>query len=108
MHVEAKLHELGLVLPNPPRPVGAYLPAVQIGNLLFLSGTTCYEDGKFLYMGRVGEELTLEQGYHAARQTALNLLSVIKATLGDLDLVERVVKLNGYVNSAQGFDDNPK
>ncbi|MCJ7566996.1 MAG: RidA family protein, partial [Anaerolineales bacterium] len=95
-------------LPKPPQPVAAYLPAVQVGDLLFLSGTTCYKDGEFLYTGRVGTELTIEQGYIAARQTALNLLSVIKATLGGLDQVERVVKLNGYVNSAPDFDRQPE
>lgn len=108
MQVESKLQELGFALPNPPQPVAAYLPAVQVGNLLFLSGTTCYENGKLLYTGRVGVELTLEQGYLAARQAALNLLSVIKATIGDLDQVDRVVKLNGYVNSAQDFDRQPE
>jgi enamine deaminase RidA (YjgF/YER057c/UK114 family) len=108
MKVEAKLLEMGLHLPDPPKPVAAYLPAVQVGNLLFLSGTTCYEHGQPIYTGRVGEELTLEQGFHAAQQTALNLLSVIKATLGDLDLVEQVVKLNGYVNSSHDFDRQPE
>jgi len=108
MQVESKLKELGFVLPKPPEPIAAYLPALQVGNLLFLSGTTCYENGKLLFTGRVGAELTLEQGYQASRQTALNLLSVIKATLGDLDRVERVVKLNGYVNSAQEFDRQPE
>jgi enamine deaminase RidA (YjgF/YER057c/UK114 family) len=108
MHIESKLKELGLSLPEPPKPVAAYLPAVHVDDLLFLSGTTCYENGKPLYIGRVGEELTLEQGYLAARQTVLNLLSVIKATLGDLDQVERVVKLNGYVNSAHDFDRQPE
>ncbi|HUV14005.1 MAG TPA: RidA family protein [Acidobacteriota bacterium] len=108
METEAKLKEMGFTLPKPPQPVAAYLPAVQVGDLLFLSGTTCYKDGEFLYTGRVGAELTIEQGYIAARQTALNLLSVIKATLGSLDQVERVVKLNGYVNSAPDFDRQPK
>jgi enamine deaminase RidA (YjgF/YER057c/UK114 family) len=108
MEVEAKLRELGVTLPKPPEPVGAYLPALQIGDLLFLSGTTCYVDGGFLYTGHVGADLTVEEGYDAARQTALNLLSVIKATLGNLDRVERVVKLNGYVNSAPGFDRQPE
>jgi len=108
MEVEAKLKELGINLPKPPNPVGAYLPALQVGDLLFLSGTTCYVDGGLLYTGHVGAELTVEEGYAAARQTALNLLSVIKATLGDLDRVERVVKLNGYVNSAPGFDRQPE
>jgi enamine deaminase RidA (YjgF/YER057c/UK114 family) len=108
MQFEAKLRELGITLPNPPKPVAAYLPAVQVGDLLFLSGTTCYEDGKLLYTGRVGTDLSLEQGYIAARQAALNLLSVIKATLGDLNQVKRVVKLNGYVNSTQDFDRQPE
>jgi enamine deaminase RidA (YjgF/YER057c/UK114 family) len=107
MEAEAKLKELGLSLPEPPQPVGAYLLAQQVGELLFLSGTTCYVDGGLLYTGRVGAELTVEEGYAAARQTALNLLSVIKATLGDLERVERVVKLNGYVNSAPDFDRQP-
>jgi enamine deaminase RidA (YjgF/YER057c/UK114 family) len=108
MLIESKLKDLGFSLPDPPKPVAAYLPAVLVNDLLFLSGTTCYENGKILYKGRVGEELTLEQGYIAARQTVLNLLSVIKAMLGDLDQVERVVKLNGYVNSAPDFDRQPE
>lgn len=108
MKIEAKLKELDLTLPKPPEPVAAYLPALQVGDLLFLSGTTCYVDGSLLHTGRVGAELSLEEGYAAAQQTALNLLSVIKATLGDLDRVERVVKLNGYVNSAPEFDRQPE
>ncbi len=108
MVVEQKLVELGLELPDPPRPVAAYLPALRVGNLLFLSGTTCYANGKPLFTGRLGAELTLQQGYQAARQTVLNLLSVIKATIGDLDLVEHIVKLNGYVNSAPEFDRQPE
>jgi enamine deaminase RidA (YjgF/YER057c/UK114 family) len=107
MEVEARLSDLGLTLPQPPQPVGSYLLAQQVGELLFLSGTTCYVDGTLLYKGRVGAELTVEEGYMAARQTMLNLLSVIKATLGDLDRVEKVVKLNGYVNSAPDFDRQP-
>lgn len=106
--VESKLKELDLSLPKPPEPVAAYLPALQVGDLLYLSGTTCYKNGEFLYTGRLGAELTVEQGYAAARQTALNLLSVIKATLGDLDRVEQMVKLNGYVNSAPDFDRQPE
>lgn len=108
MIIEARLNELGIRLPEPPTPVGAYLLSQQVGELLFLSGTTCYiEDGGLLYRGRVGAELSVEEGYAAAWQTGLNLLSVIKATLGDLDRVEKVVKLNGYVNSAPDFDRQP-
>jgi enamine deaminase RidA (YjgF/YER057c/UK114 family) len=108
MEAEARLAELGLSLPNPPQPVGSYLLAQQTGNLLFLSGTTCYIDGKPLFKGRLGAELTIEQGYAAARQTALNLLGVARASLGDLDRIERVVKVNGYVNSAPDFDRQPE
>ena len=108
MIIESKLIELGLCLPNPPKSVGAYLPAQRTGNLLYLSGTTCYlENGQLLYTGRVGNELNIEQGYQAAKQTMLNLLSVIKAEIGDLDRVERIIKLNGYVNSAPDFDKQP-
>ena len=108
MIIESKLKELGLSLPNPPKPIGAYLPAQLTGNLLYLSGTTCYlENGQLLFTGRVGKELTVDQGYQAARQTMLNLLSVIKDELGDLDRVERVIKLNGYVNSTPDFDQQP-
>jgi enamine deaminase RidA (YjgF/YER057c/UK114 family) len=104
---EARLEQLGIELPAPPTPVGSYTTAVRSGNLLFLSGTTCYVDGGLLYKGKVGESVTLDQAYAAARQTALNLLSVAKAELGSLSRVERVVKINGYVNSAPGFDQQP-
>lgn len=109
MEIEARLKELSLTLPDAPKPVGAYLTARQAGDLLFLSGTTCYTpEGLLLFKGRVGKELTLSEGYSAARQTMLNLLSVAKAALGDLDRVEGVVKLNGYVNSAPDFDRQPE
>jgi enamine deaminase RidA (YjgF/YER057c/UK114 family) len=108
MEIETKIAELGLTLPAPPNPVGAYLLARQTGNLLFLSGTTCYTPDGLLYRGRLGNELNLEQGYFAARQAMLNLLSAAKAALGDLDRVECVVKLNGYVNSTPDFDRQPE
>ena len=108
MEIETHLKELGLTLPDTPTPVGAYLLSRQTGNLLFLSGTTCYVPGGLLYQGRLGAELDTEQGYAAARQTMLNLLGVVKAVLGDLDRVEFVVKLNGYVNSTTDFVQQPK
>lgn len=108
MKVEARLAKLNLQLPPVPRPIGAYLLAQQVGELLFLSGTTCYVGGGLLHKGRVGADLSLEQGYAAARQAALNLLSVVKDCLGDLDRVVRIVKLNGYVNSAADFDRQPE
>jgi enamine deaminase RidA (YjgF/YER057c/UK114 family) len=108
MSVETKLKELGYALPEPPRPGANYVPAMQAGDLLFLSGTTCYVNGELLSTGRVGQELTIQDGYSAARQAALNLLSVVKAVLGDLERIEQVVKLNGYVNSAPDFDRQPE
>jgi enamine deaminase RidA (YjgF/YER057c/UK114 family) len=107
MGAEKKLVELGLTLPKPPQPVGAYLLAQRTGDLLFLSGTTCYSDDELLFKGRLGAEVSEEQGYAAARQTMLNLLSVTRSLLGSLDLVERIVKVNGYVNSALDFDRQP-
>jgi enamine deaminase RidA (YjgF/YER057c/UK114 family) len=108
MEIEDRLSSMGVTLPDPPHPVGAYLTAQMAGNLLFLSGTTCYGDGGLLYKGRLGKELTLKEGYLAARQTMLNLLSVAKAELGSLDCVERIVKVNGYVNSTPDFDRQPE
>ena len=107
MTPEDRLRTLGLALPDPPAPVGPYTLAAQSGELLFLSGTTCYENGRLLYRGKVGRELTIEQGYAAARQTALNLLAVLRLHLGSLERVTQVVKLNGYVNSAAGFIEQP-
>jgi enamine deaminase RidA (YjgF/YER057c/UK114 family) len=107
MGAEKRLEELGLSLPKPPQPVGAYLLAQRTGDLLFLSGTTCYHDGELLFKGRLGAEVSEEQGYAAARQTMLNLLSVTRSQLGSLDLVEHIVKVNGYVNSAPDFDRQP-
>jgi enamine deaminase RidA (YjgF/YER057c/UK114 family) len=108
MEIETHLKELGWILPDPPKPVGSYLLFRQTGDLLFLSGTTCYIPGGLLYKGRLGAELDLPQGYAAARQTMLNLLGVTKAVLGDLDRVECVVKLNGYVNSTPDFFRQPE
>jgi hypothetical protein len=71
---------------------------------MYLSGTTCYEEGELLYIGRVGKEVSIEDGYLAAQQTILKLLSVVKTELGDLNRVERVIKTNRYLNSAPGFD----
>lgn len=105
--VEARLRELGLALPSPPRPVAAYVPAVTAGNLVFLSGQLPVKDG-VLVKGRVGAELTVEEGYEAARLCALNALAHLKAEVGSLDRVERIVKLVGWVSSAAGFDQQPQ
>jgi len=108
MGAEKKLKELGISLPQPPKPVANYVPAVRVGNLLFVSGHGPYQDGKTLTSGKLGKQLTIEQGYQAARNVALNCLASIKATIGDLDKVKRVVKLLGMVNCTEDFKDQPK
>jgi len=108
MGAEQKLKELGLALPQPPKPVANYVPAVKTGNLLFVSGHGPYNDGSTKISGKVGRELTVEEGYQAARTVALNCLATIKDTLGDLDKVKGFVKLLGMVNCTEDFKDQPK
>ena len=105
--IEQRLAELGIALPEPPSPAAIYVPAVAVGRLVFTSGNDCRVNGRLLYTGKVGGELTVEQGQAAARQTMINLLAVLKAQAGDLDAVERIVKVLGFVNSAPGFAEQP-
>lgn len=106
--IEKRLAALGLKLPAPPRPRGSYVGCVRVGNLLYLAGNTGRLDGVHKYSGKVGDAVTLEQAYEMARHCALNHLAVMKAFLGSLDRVERVVKVNGYVNAAPGFTEMPR
>ncbi len=108
MDIEQKLNELGLTLPQPSKPVANYLPAVRVGNLLFLSGHGPYNDGITKISGKLGRELNAEEGYQTARNVALNCLASIKATIGDLNRVKRFVKLLGMVNCTNDFKDQPK
>jgi len=108
MNLEAKLKEMGLELPEPPNPMASYVRAVKSGNLLFISGQIPFVKGVIKYKGKLGSHLTVEEGYEAARVCALNVLSIVKAEVGDLEKIERIVKLTGYVNSSSGFTDQPK
>lgn len=108
MKVEAKLAELGLQLPSPPPPIANYVRAVRVGNLLFVSGHGPSRDGKYLFVGKVGKDLTVEDGYNAAQLVCLNCLASVREALGDLDRVKRVVKLLGMVNSAPDFGQQPE
>ena len=108
MGAEARLKEKNITLPTPPKPMANYVSAVRTGNLLFLSGAGPMRDGKPLATGKLGRELTVEQGYQMAREVGLNLLANARAALGSLDRVKRVVKVLGMVNSADGFGDQPK
>ena len=111
MEVEKKLAEMGLALPPAPTPVANYVPAVRAGNLLFISGhgLALVKDGKIHYIrGKLGKDLTVEQGYDAAKQVTLNILQSIKGAIGDLDKVRRIVKVLGFVNCTEDFPDQPK
>lgn len=104
----ARLTQTGLTLPNPPPPGGNYLPFRRVGSLLYLPGTISSRNGELLFKGKVGAELTVEQGYEAAKLCALNLLACVQAATGSLDSVKQVVSVNGYVNCVAGFADSPK
>ena len=107
--VEQKLAAQGVTLHEPPNPVANYVGFVRSGNLLFISGQVCVDpQGKLIAKGKLGAGVTIEQGNAAARGCAINLLAQIKAALGDLDKVVRVVRLGGFINSAVGFTDGPK
>ena len=105
--IQARLAELGLTLPEAAAPVAAYVPAVEAGGLLHVSGQLPFEDGR-LMTGRLGEDRDLAFGVAAARRCALMLVAQIDKALGGLDRVERIVKLGVFVNSAAGFTDQPK
>ncbi len=107
MQIENKLSELGIALPHPPAAAGNYLPAVQSGNLLHLSGVLPMDEGKITHEGQVGADQTVESANKAARVCALNAIANIKATTGDLDKVARIVYLAGFVNGISGFADSP-
>jgi enamine deaminase RidA (YjgF/YER057c/UK114 family) len=109
MSAEARIKEIGLALPPPPKPGGNYVPGVRVGNLLFLSGHGPGRvDGVPSARGKLGRDLSIEDGYTVAREVGINLLGTAKALLGSLDKVKRVVKVLGMVNSAEGFGDQPK
>jgi enamine deaminase RidA (YjgF/YER057c/UK114 family) len=107
--IEKRLSSLGVTLPTPATPIANYVPFVRSGNMLVVSGQICFgADGKLVAKGQVGAAVSLEEGQKAARACAINLLAQIKAALGDLDKVVRVVRLGGFINSAPGFTEGPK
>src|SRR5688572_24759542 len=105
---ETKLKEKGIVLATPGKPVANYVNAVRVGNLLYLAGKGPTKPDGTNITGKVGKDLTIEQGYEAARLTAINHLAVLKAELGSLNKVKRIVKVLGMVNCTDNFTDQPK
>ena len=106
---EKTLDDLGIVLPTPAAPIANYVACVRTGNTLVVSGQLCFgSEGKLVATGQLGAGVSIEDGQKAARACAVNLLAQIKAAVGDLDNVVRVVRLGGFINSAPGFADGPK
>ena len=105
--IDARLAELGLTLPEPGAPIAAYVPVVLAGGFAHVSGQLPFRDGA-LITGRLGDDFTVSDGYDAARACALMILAQLRATLGTLERVERVVKLGGFVTSTPDFTDQPK
>jgi enamine deaminase RidA (YjgF/YER057c/UK114 family) len=105
---EDKLKSLGLELPEAPKPVATYVPAVRTGSLLFLSGVLPMRNGQLAYAGKLGRDLSVAEGVEAAKVAMLNALAIAKQELGSLDRISQVVKVVGHVASAEGFTDQPQ
>ncbi len=107
--IDARMSKLGITLPEAAAPVANYVGYVKTGNLVFVSGQITLKDGKPMYLGKVGAEISLEDGQNAAKLCAVNIVAQLKAACdGDLDRVRRIVKLGGFVNSTPEFTDQPK
>ncbi|MGD9725140.1 MAG: RidA family protein [Nitrospiraceae bacterium] len=107
MSFDTRLRELHMELPSPPKPVASYVPAVRSGNLLFLSGVLPFRDGQLTFTGKVGREVTPDQGRDAARTAVLNALAIARQELGALDRIKKMVRMVGHVASAEGFVQQP-
>lgn len=108
MNYEQKIESLGLTLPAVPEPIAEYLPAKKVGNLVYVSGQGPIKNGEFLYIGKVGRGVSLEEAYACAEQCCLNALAAVKSAAGSLDEIDEIVKLRGFVNSADDFLEQPK
>jgi len=108
MSVNDRLQELGIELPAAPPPVGAYVPWVRTGNLIITSGQLPWQDGEMLHPGRLGAEVSDEQGFEAARVAAINAIAQLRDAVGDLEHIHRLVRLEGYVHCAAGYRGHPQ
>ena len=106
--IEAKIKELGYTLPEPAKPLAAYIPAIKIDKLIYTAGQLPSVNGQLQYKGKVGFNVSEEDGQKAAVLSLLNCLAVIKSVCGDLDQIEQVIKLTVFINSADGFTNQPK
>lgn len=108
MSPEEKLVNLGIKLPEAPKPLGSYVPSAQAGNIFYLSGILPLINGKLIRTGRVGESVSLDEAREDAKTATINALSVLKSNIGNLDKVKRCVKISGYIASAHDFTEQPK
>lgn len=106
--IDERLKEIGIKLPDPPKPAGSYIPVVVVGNLAFVSGQIPMRDGKVIFTGKVPTQKTVEDAQDASRLCTVNILAQLKANLGNLDRIMRIVKVSGFVNSTQEFTEHPK
>ncbi len=106
--IEEKIKELGFELPEAPKPLASYIPALKVDNLVFTAGQLPMVKGELKYKGKLGADVSVEDGRNAAEICALNCLAAIAGVIGNLDNIERVVKLTAFVNSADNFTDQPK
>ena len=106
--IEEKIKELGFNLPEAPKPVAAYIPALEVNNMVFTAGQIPSIAGELLFKGKIDKEVTLMEGQRAAETCILNCLAAIKGVTGNLDKIERIIKLTVFVNSSEGFTDQPK
>jgi enamine deaminase RidA (YjgF/YER057c/UK114 family) len=106
--IEEKIEQMGITIPEAAKPLAAYIPALKIGNLIMTSGQVPIAAGVIQYQGKVGKDLTEEEGKEAAKLCAINCLSAVKSLTGSLDKIKRIIKLTVFVNSAEGFTAQPK
>ncbi len=109
MSFEKRLQELGIILPEAPKPIGSYVPSITDDDrMLFTAGMICLKDGQITHAGKLGQEFTIEEGYEAARICGLNLLAAVKAAAGSLDAVEKFLTVTGFVNATPEFYQSPQ
>ena len=106
--IEEKLKQMNITLPEAPKPLASYIPVNKAGSLIFTSGQVPLKNGNLLFKGKVGSDINLESGKEAAKLCVINCLSVIKSEIQNLDNIKKIVKLTVFVNSAEGFTDQPK
>lgn len=108
MSIEKKLKDLGIEINEAPKPVASYVPAVKTDNYVYTSGQIPLKNGELQSKGKVGKDITLEEGYEAAKICAINCLSAVKSMIKDLDKIEKIVKVTGFVSSGEGFNQQPQ